>query len=424
MPSFSIPLTGLDAESKALNTIANNLANMNTTAFKAQSAEFANLFYQEIGSTGAGNPIQVGAGTRLAATQTDFTQGTISSTGSSTDVALNGTGFFVVNHGGGTQYTRSGSFTLASDGTLTTQAGDAVMGFPAAGGLVNTNAPVAPLVIPVGQVEQPKATTQFSLTANLDASAALNTSFPAPVTLYDSLGIAHTATVTYTRANNTDWNYSIALPNADFSSGTCTPVTGTLTFDTSGNLSQLTTGGVTSPVGTAAGDVSSMAVGFAGLADGAANLNMQWNLIGSSGTPTISQVKADSAVNATLQDGYTSGQYKGFNINSNGDVEVSFLNGQKLVVGRIALANVTNEQGMQALGDGNYATTLASGSAVVGASGTAGLGSLQDGALEGSNVNISAEFSNLIIAQRAFEANSKAVTTFDSVTQETIQMIH
>src|SRR5215469_8785090 len=196
MPSFSIPLTGLDAESKALNTIANNLSNMNTTAFKAQRAEFANLFYQQIGSTGAGNPIQVGAGTRVAATQTDFTQGTISSTGSSTDVALNGAGFFVVNHGGVMQYTRAGSFTLGSDGTLTTQAGDAVMGFPAAAGVVNTNAPIAPITIPVGQVEQPKATTQFSMTANLDASASLNASFPSQITVYDSLGIAHTATVT------------------------------------------------------------------------------------------------------------------------------------------------------------------------------------------------------------------------------------
>ena len=165
-------------------------------------------------------------------------------------------------------------------------------------------------------------------------------------------------------------------------------------------------------------------MGFSGLADGGTDLNMKWNLLNAAGTPSISQVKGDSAVSSTLQDGYTSGEYNGFNINSNGDVQVSFLNGQKLIVGRIALANVTNQQGLQALGDGNYATTLASGAAAVGASGAGGLGQLQNGALEGSNVNISAEFSNLIIAQRAFEANSKAVTTFDSVMQETIQMIH
>ena len=231
MPSFSIPLTGLDAESKALNTIANNLSNMNTTAFKSQRTEFANLFYQQIGSTGAGNPIQVGAGTRVAATQTDFAQGTINSTGSSTDVALNGAGFFVVNHGGVMQYTRAGNFTLASDGTLSTQSGEAVMGFPAAAGVVNTSAPIASITIPVGKVEQPRATADFSITANLDASAALNAKFPAQVTLYDSLGIAHTGTVTYTRVSNTDWNYSIALPDNEFTSGACTPVTGSLTFD-------------------------------------------------------------------------------------------------------------------------------------------------------------------------------------------------
>jgi flagellar hook protein FlgE len=184
---------------------------------------------------------------------------------------------------------------------------------------------------------------------------------------------------------------------------------GSLTFDASGNL-----------VGPAA-DVSGIT--FAGLSDGAATMNMTWNLFGADGKANISQVNQTSAVASTKQDGYASGAYSGFSIGSDGTVTASFKNGQKLNVGQLALGNVANLQGLEALGDGDYAATMASGTVTVGTSGISGLGSMEGGALEASNVNISAEFSNLIIAQRSFEANSKAVTTFDTVTQETINMI-
>jgi flagellar hook protein FlgE len=163
---------------------------------------------------------------------------------------------------------------------------------------------------------------------------------------------------------------------------------------------------------------------FAGLSDGAAPMSMTWDLFGTNGTGNISQVDATSAISNYTGDGYASGTYSGFTIGSDGTVTATFSNGQKLNVGQVALGNVANLQGLQALGNSDYETTLASGTASIGTSGTAGLGTMQDGALEASNVNISAEFSDLIIAQRAFEANSKAVTTFDTVTQETINMIH
>jgi flagellar hook protein FlgE len=429
MASFSIPLTGLNADSTALNTIANDLSNMNTTAFKSQSTNFSDLFYQQIGSTGSGDPIQVGAGVQVSANETDYAQGSINSTGNSTDVALNGSGFFVVANGsGGNEYSRAGNFSLTSNGDLVTANGLSVMGYPAVNGVVNTNSPLTAINIPVGEVQQPQATTTLNMTANLDATAAQNTTFPAQVTVYDSLGTPHIATVTYTQLGNNSWSYSAALPAADFSSGISTPVTGTLTFDSNGNLSTVTQTApnavAATPVGTAAGDISTIPLGFTGLADGAADLNMSWNLLGSGGSPTIGQVDANSAVSATNQDGYAPGQYQSFAIGSDGTVTATYSNGQKQNVGQLALASVTNQQGLQMLGNGDYATTLASGTASISTSGTAGLGTLQDGALEGSNVNISAEFSNLIIAQRAFEANSKAVTTFDTVTQETINMIH
>lgn len=425
MASFSIPLTGLNADSTALNTIANDLANMNTTAFKSQSTSFADLFYQQVGSAGSGDPIQVGAGVKVANNTTDFSQGSISSTGNATDVALNGSGFFVVGDGSGAyEYSRAGNFSLTSTGNLVTTDGLSVMGYPAANGVVNTNAPLAPITIPVGQVQQPQATTTLNLTANLDAASAAGTSFPGQVTVYDTLGVPHIATVTFTETAANTWSYSAALPASDFASGVATPITGTLNFDTSGNLASITSGGVTTPVGTAAGNVASIPLNFTGLADGAANLNINWNLLGTAGTSTISQVNAASAVSSSTQNGFAPGQYESFSIGSDGTVTVTYSNGQKQNVGQLALANVTNVQGMKKLGNGDYATTLASGTASIGTSGSAGLGTLQDGALEGSNVNISAEFSNLIVAQRAFEANSKAVTTFDTVTQETINMIH
>jgi len=426
MASFFIPLTGLEADSTALNTIANDLSNMSTTAFKAQTTNFSDLFYQQIGSSGSGDPIQVGAGVQVASNEASFTQGSLDTTSNATDVALNGNGFFVVNNGsGGSEYTRAGDFSLNSAGDLITANGLSVMGYPAVNGVVNTNSPLTAINIPVGQVEQPKATSTLDMTANLDASSTTGTAFPAQVTVYDSLGVSHVATVTYTQTGTNTWSYSASLPAGDFTSGTSTPVTGTMSFDSSGNLTSITpTGGTATTVGTATGDISSIPLSFTGLADGAANLNMSWNLLGTTGTPAISQVDSASAVSATTQNGYTSGEYQSFTVGSDGTVTATYSNGQQQNVGQLALANVANLQGLQLQGDGDYATTLASGAASIGTSGSAGLGTVTDGALEESNVNISAEFSDLIIAQRAFEANSKAVTTFDTITQETINMIH
>jgi flagellar hook protein FlgE len=427
MASFFIPLTGLQADSTELNTIANNLANMNTTAFKSQSTQFADLFYQQIGSSGAGDPIQVGAGTKVASNSTSFTQGSINSTGKATDVALNGNGFFVIGNGeGGYELTRAGKFSIATNGNLVSVSGLNVMGYPAANGVVNTNSPLVAMNIPVGQVQEPKATTGVGMTMNLNSSSPIGTQFPGEATVYDSLGEPHVVTITYAKTAANTWDYSAALPATDYASGTSTAVTGTLSFDNSGNLTGIDPGstGTQSTVGTAVGDVSSVAFSFAGLADGAANLNMQWNLLGANNTPTISQVSTVSAVSSTNQDGYASGQYQDFTVSSDGTITVSYSNGQKQSIGQLALANVSNLQGLELLGEGAYGTTLSSGTASIATSGANGLGTLQDGALEGSNVNISNEFANLIVAQRSFEANAKSVTTFDTVAQATINMVH
>jgi flagellar hook protein FlgE len=408
MPSFFIPLTGLESSSTDLDTIANNLANLNTTAFKAQNVNFADLFYQQFGTTGSGNPLEVGTGVQVESTATDYTEGSINAAGSATDVAIDGAGFFVLNNGGSLEYTRDGNFTLTSNGFLTSSSGAQVMGYPAKGGVVNTNAPLQAIQIPVGQSESPSATANMSITANLDSSAAVGTTFPAQLTLYDSLGAAHTATVTFTNTGTNAWSYSIALPAGDATGGA--NLTGNLTFDANGNL--------TAPAANVAG------ISFTGMTDGSNNLTFNWDLYNSAGNPTITQFSAASAASATSQDGYASGQYQGFTVDASGVISAQFSNQQNSPIAQLALANMVNVLGLTVEGGNNYEVTRSSGGATVGVAGAGGLGSIEDNALEQSNVNISAEFSDLIIAQQTYEANSKAITTFDTVSQDTINMIH
>lgn len=408
MASFYIPLTGLESDSTALNTIANDLANLNTTGFKAQSANFSDIFYDQIGENGAGNLLQVGSGVQVASIESNFTAGTPTSTGNASDVALTGNGLFVLNDGGSNLYTRDGNFTVAPNGDLMTQAGLQVMGYPATNGVVNSNASLTPINIPQNGVQQAQGTANFGMTANLDATAAVGSTTTSQIQAYDSLGEKQEITVTYTKTANNTWTYSIALP-ASASTGSAN-TTGTLVFNSSGVL--------TSPAANVAG------ISFTGLTDGASDLTLNWNVLGSSGTPTITQTDQASGTSATTQDGYAAGQYQSYTIANDGQVMVTFSNGNQQAVGQLAMANFTNLQGLQELGNGEYAATRSSGSAAVGISGSDGLGAMEDANLEASNVNISAEFSDLIIAQRAFEANSKSVTTFDTIAQETINMVH
>jgi flagellar hook protein FlgE len=407
MGSFSTALTGLQADTVALNTIGNNLANINTTAFKDQSTTFEDLFYQQIGSSGSGNPIQVGVGTKVSGTDTDLTQGSLSTTSNSTDMALQGNGYFVVQQNGVQSLTRAGNFQLDSSGNLTTVDGQSVMGYAATNGVLNENGGLVPLTVPVGVTEAAQATQNFSATVNLDASATAGTQFTTPVTLYDSLGESHAATVTYTNTGTNTWSYAVTLPAAD---ATGAPVnnTGTLTFDTNGNL--------VSP----ASDVTG--IGFSGLADGASNMSVNFNLY-ANGSPTISQSAAASSTTTTSQDGYASGTYQSFTVGTNGVITATFSNSQTENIGQVAVATVTNPEGLVLSGDNNYTTTAASGVATVGVAGTGGRGTIEDSSLEQSNVDISTEFANLIVAQRAFQANSKTITTFDSLTQDIMGMV-
>jgi flagellar hook protein FlgE len=419
MPSFATALTGLESNNTALNTIANNLANMSTVGYKDQTDQFSTLFYQQLNG-GVNGGVQVGVGTQVSTTETDFSNGSPTPTAQSTDMALQGNGFFVVNDNGQQELTRAGNFVQSQSGALQTTSGASVMGYPAVNGTLSLGSGLQPIILPLGQTLAAKQTGSMNIQANLDASAAIGTTVPAPVTLYDSLGAAHQATVTFTKTAANTWGYSIALPAGEATGiPTGTTDTGTLNFDGSGNLTSSTDslGNLTSPPGTING------ISFTGLSDGASAMNFSWNLSGAAGS-SITQTASTSNVASATQDGYASGSYQSFSVDGNGIVDASFSNGQKQVIGQVAVASVANMQGLQATNNTAYLATLASGSAVIGTAGVAGNGTIEGQALESSNVDVSTEFSALIVAQRAFEANSKSITTFDQATQEAINMIH
>lgn len=410
MSSFSIPLSGLDATQQALNIISNNLANLNTTGFKDQSANFQDLFYQSFGTTGSGNPIQVGAGSKIGSISSNFTNGSPLNTGVPSDVAITGNGFFIVQDPNGTlHYTRSGDFTVDSSGQLVTPEGQTVLGYPAVNGAINNSSTLTPIQVGQSAISPPVATANMQQQTNLDASTPIGSGYSTPLIVYDSLGSPHVLSFDFTHTGTGTWDYQITLPAAD-TGGTGNPTviaTGSLTFDTSGNLTS------TNPI---------TGIAITGLADGAADMSMTWNLAGPNGSSLMTQVDSPSATTSTNQDGYSSGTLQSYTVESDGIVQGQFSNGQVQPLGQIALASFPNTQGLQLLGGNSYAPTLASGSAVIGVPNSGTLGTLTGGALESSNVDISKEFTNLIVTERAFQANARMITTLDAVTSSTINL--
>ncbi len=510
MPDFSIPLSGLTAESTALSAIANNLANQNTVGYKDTSVLFSDLFYQNLGTTGSGDPIQEGAGTEVGSNPALFTQGNISSTGVPTDVAIQGNGFFAVQNSNGViDYTRAGDFSTDANNFLVTSAGQQVLGYPAVNGVVETGGGIVPLQLGAGTISPPTTTANVELTTNLNAAAGLGGTYSTPVTIYDSLGAAHTLTYNFTNTGPNTWSYSLNIPPGDLNpvggvAASGVLATGTLTFNGNGTLigtgggagtatygpktggganvgdgtitdlaatsttvaqtvtltaTSATTfavvGSVSGAMGTATvgtpftsgaldftvqagatafatGDVIAVpttaltlgnikAIPITGFADGADNQTFDWNVL-SGTTPLLAQDAAPSTTTSIQQDGSSSGTLASFSIASDGTITGSFTNGQTQSLGQLALANFANVNGLQLDGSTDYSPTLASGQAVVGIPGAGGLGTLTGGSLELSNVDIATEFANLIVAQRGFEADAKAVTTFDQITQDTIAL--
>ncbi len=426
MPSFSIPLSGLTASSEALSTTANNLANLNTIGYKDEHIQFADLFYQNFGTNGAGDPIQQGAGVTVAAKPSDFTQGNVTPTGVSTDVAIQGNGFFVVEKNGVRSYTRAGNFEVGTDNLLKTVGGQHVLGYPAVNGAVNTSGGLTALALGAGTVSPATVTANVSLTSNLDATAAVGSTYSTQATIYDSLGGSHNITFTYTKSATNTWTYDASIPASDITGATA-PVSvasGSLIFNGDGTLLSITptsaTASLTNPSITVP-PVTTPPTTQTVFADGANQLAFTWH-VANAGVGLLTQLAGPNSTASIQQDGTSSGTLQNFNIGSDGTMTGSFSNGKTATIGQIALASFADEQGLSHTGNNDFTPTLASGQPTVGGPGTGGLGSISGGALEQSNVDIASEFAALIVAQRSYEANARVVTTFDQVAQATIAL--
>jgi flagellar hook protein FlgE len=432
MGSFAIPLSGLTAAQDDLQSVSNNLANINTDGYKDENLTFSDLFSQAGGTNGSGDPLQTGSGVAVSSTSSDFTEGTLDATNVASNMALSGNGFFVVQGAGGLpDYTRAGDFTVNNGGQLTTPDGQLLLGYPAVNGVVNTSAALQPMQ--VGSVTSPAVATQnLGITANLDASATLGSTAATTtgsLDVYDSLGAYHTLAMTYTMTAPNTWSYTATVPNADLSTGgtgVTTVASGTLNFNSSGVLQTTEPTGGTATVSPSSGialaipPVTTPATTFA---DGAASMSMNWNLLDASGNSTITQTATAGTTSATTQDGFASGSLSGYAVQPDGTILGTFSSGTSLDLGQIAVASFGNVEGLVSVGSNNYQATAASGSAVVGAAGTGGRGTVVGGSVELSNVDIASEFAKLIVAQQAYSANAKSVTTFNQVSQATLAMI-
>lgn len=415
--SFSAGLSGLNANAQALSVIGNNLANINTIAFKASRSTFADLVSQNVGGSSE-NPTQIGLGVGLASISPVFKQGAIESTASATNVAIQGSGFFVLNGPDGPSYTRAGDFSFNSSGTLVSPDGQFVQGYtsidPATGKVITTSQPTN-ITVPPGALRPPTATTQFATTTNLDASAAVNGTFATTIKVYDSLGKDHVMSMDYKKTAANTWTYTLTAPGAEVTGGTAgTPFTvgtGTLTFSPLGVLTQVN--------GAAAADVSFTTPTWV---NGAAASSMTWDVVNANNVSSLTSFVSASATSSVDQNGAATGQVQSITINSAGEIIASFGAGQTLAVGQLAMANFNNPQGLVKLGGNAFGESQSAGLPNIGTPGTGGRGSLTGSALEQSNVDIATEFTQMILAQRGYQANAKTITVSDQLLVDTLNL--
>lgn len=415
--SFSASLSGLSANQQKLKVIGNNLANLNTVAFKASTVDFADLVYQSVGGSSA-NPAQIGLGVTTGSISPNFRQGGIENTGVPTNVAIQGSGFFVIGGGEGEAYTRAGNFSWDKDGVLVNAEGRPVLGYTATdanGNIVTTGAP-SPIVVPPGVLREPVTTTSFSAFSNLRNGAAVGDTFTAPVRIYDSLGTAHVATITYTNTGPGAWDYDITVPGEDITGGTVgTPFSlanGNLTFDAAGQLLNID--------GAAAADVT---IAGPAWADGAAATAITWDVVDANGVGALTGFDATlSSTSSITQNGSPAGTISSIDIDSSGQLVGTLGAGNAVIVGQLAMANFNNPQGMVKLGSNLYGGSVAAGLPNIGTAGSGGRGTLIGKSLEQSNVDVATEFTQMILAQRGYQASAKGITVADEILQETLNL--
>jgi flagellar hook protein FlgE len=403
--SFNIALTGLNAANEALSVTANNLANVATVGFKGSRAEFADLFastQQGVSATAIGN------GVAVSEVAQQFAQGNIETTGNNLDMAVSGNGFFTLSDNGALTYTRDGQFQLDAAGNVVSAQGLNLQVYPPlANGGFNTGG-LANLSLTTNE-SAPQATSTAQITANLPANAtqpadalfaptdANSFNNSTSLTVYDSLGAAHTATLYFIKgAAANAWSTQLYVD------GTAVGGAQPLTYSNAGALTAPATGNITFPAYAPA--------------TGAAPMNMVFNF------SNTTQYGDSFGVTAVQQNGFTTGKLTGISIDTTGVVQARFTNGRSINLGQVAMANFADPQGMQQLGNASWAATNASGAAVAGVAGNSGFGTIQSGSVEESNVDTTSALVDMITAQRNFQANAQMIQTDDQITQTIINI--
>lgn len=413
-------VSGLTAESNTLSIVGENVANTNTVGFKKSRATFENVLGGAIGS-----PDNTGGGVRLGKTQQIFAQGALINTGQATDVALSGDGFMVVagKLGGidGKFYTRAGQLTIRNDGTVVNPAGLAVQGY-ASRGNGQFDSAVGDIKLSTAQLT-PRATQNMTVTANLDAAATApaapwdpqnpgaTSNLSTSMTVYDSLGKSHAVDVYFRKSGAGTWDVHALAKGDEIAGGppgqSVEIGTGQLSFNTAGALQNVTWGTPPSAnfVGANPGQAIAIDVGTSIAAGG-------------TGLGGTTQFGSPSAISGQSQDGYASGDLAGVKIEADGTINGVYSNGQTVAAGRMAIAKFRSNDGLGRAGQNLWVATKESGDAAIGAASEGGRGAIVAGSLEQSNVDIAEQFVDLIQHQRAFQANSKTITTADQMLQE------
>lgn len=411
--AFQTGLSGLNASSKNLDVIGNNISNANTTGFKSSRAEFADLVASSIGVGGSNN---AGLGVAVETVAQQFTQGNLTITGNALDIAINGAGFFQLKMpDGSTAYTRSGNLKMDNTGTIVTNSGAKVLGYPTDTAGVATSTTAAPLTLPTGAPIPAQATTTITAEFNLPASdttvynAATNTppytKYGTALSVFDTQGNAIPFSVNFTRAAGTAGppaldNWQVWDANAPPTNPANTPLF-TLSFNATGAL---------------VAPVVSPTVTIATPSPTTPNITATLNVSG------VTQFATAFGVTNLSQNGYTSGSFVGLSIAETGVVTARYSNGQTQAAGMLALADFRNVQGLAPVGGNNWIETYASGQPLMGQPGQGKFGVTRAGALEDSNVDLTAELVNMMNAQRAYQANAQTIKTQDQVLQTLVNL--
>ncbi|HET9978278.1 MAG TPA: flagellar hook protein FlgE [Burkholderiaceae bacterium] len=418
--SFQQGLSGLNATSKNLEVIGNNVANANTFGAKASRAEFSDVYANALNGAGSS---AVGIGTSLAAVSQQFTQGNISSTNNPMDLAINGAGFFQVTDGRSpAMYSRNGQFKVDREGYIVNNDAMRLMGYPADGAGVLQPGSASALRLPTAGID-PQATGRIDLEMNLDARAAVTApgagaaiDFANPttynnatsLTVYDDKGQDVALTYYFQKAGTDTWNVFVTANGTPLAGTVASPLATTqIQFPSNG-------GSPIAPVSPITIDIpaTTNAVGAQTLAINGVALDISG----------ATQYGAGFGVTNLSQNGYAPGQITSITVENNGIIMARYSNGQNKPAGQIELATFRNPQGLQPLGGNAWSRTFASGDPIVGVAGDGNLGVLQSGALEESNVDLTAELVNMMTAQRIYQANAQTIRTQDQVLQTLVQL--